>query len=144
VPVCRQQIKGWLNSTIKEAQVDTTILKSLRTSKENNIFLTDMTSEGFSDDVEFVSAEPPPVYQLRIHFTNDNRTQNLNFPSSKTILDIKNDLFAVFHVPVRHQVWVGWPAGSSNSTRLSECGIEAIHNLTLSRNDVENNLNREA
>jgi FAS-associated factor 1 len=141
VPLCRQQIKGWLNSTSKEAQNDSTILKSLRVSKENNIFLTDMTNEGISDDVEFVSAEPPPMYQLRILYTNENRTLNLNFASSKTLLDIKNDIYAVLKVPVRHQKWTGWPQPESsyNAKKLSELGINAIHNLTLKRDDMSKN-----
>jgi FAS-associated factor 1 len=113
-------------------------------SKENNIFLTDMTDDGLSDDVVFVSAEPPPMYQLRILYTNEDRTLNLNFASSKTIIEIKNDIYAVLKVPVRHQVWVGWPQNSSNDTMLSDTGINAIHALQLTSSDMDsNNTNRD-
>lgn len=145
IPVCRQLIKGWPKLRHKEAQVDSTVLKTLHLARENNVFLTDLTHEGFADnDVVFVSAEPamPPMFQLRIRYTNENKELNLNFPASKTLLEIKNDIYAVLKVPVRHQQWVGWPANAHNSMKLSEVGLPAIHNLTLS-GPAENNFNRD-
>lgn len=139
VPVCRQIIKGWHKPTHKEAQIDTTQLKSLNLSKENNVFLTDMTQDGFSDDVVFVSADPSPMYQLRIRYTNENKELNLNFAASKTLLDIKNDMYAVLKVPVRYQIWTGWPESATNSTKLSETGISPIHSLQLTRIETDNN-----
>lgn len=144
VPVCRQQLKGWHKPTHREALIDSTVLSSLKLSKENNIFLTDLTHEGFSDDVVFVSADPPTMYQLRIRYTNENRELNLNFPASRTLLEIKNDIYSVLKVPVRHQVWTGWPENSSNATKLSETGINPVHSLQLSRLEVENNFNHDA
>lgn len=91
----------------------------------------------------FVPADPLPMYQLRIRYTNENKDLNLNFPASKTLLDIKNDIYAVLKVPVRYQNWTGWPADSSNATKLSETGISAIHSLQLTRNDSDNNFNRD-
>lgn len=144
VPVCRQVIKGWNKTTVKEAQLDTTVLKALNISREINVFLSDMTPDGLSDDVIIVSADPFQTYQLRIRYTNENKELNLNFPGSKTILEIKNDIYAVLKVPVRHQNWVGWPENSTNETKLSETGFNAIHSLQLSKIDFENNFNRDA
>ncbi|CRL04435.1 CLUMA_CG017520, isoform A [Clunio marinus] len=147
VPLCRQLIEGL--QTSKEAQIiDTTVLRTLNVSRENNIFLTDISNEGFSDDVVIVSDDPLPMYQLRISYVNpfntsENKELNLNFPASKTILDIKNDIHAVLKVPVRHQNWVGWPESSSNSTKLSETGFNAVHLLQLTRIDTENNFDRD-
>lgn len=143
---CRQLIKGWPKAGFKDAQVDTTVLKKLNIPKEINVFLTDMTHEGVSDDVVFVPADPLPMFQLRIRYVyaNEDKELNLNFPPYKTILDIKNDIFAVLKIPVRHQVWTGWPASSSNNTKLSETGFNAIHSLQLTRSDTENNFNRDA
>lgn len=83
------------------------------------------------------------MYQLRIRYTNENKELNLNFPASKTILDIKTDIYAVTKIPVRHQVWVGWPDNSSNSTKLGETGFNSVQHLQLSRNDPENNFSRD-
>lgn len=98
-----------------------------------------MSSDGVSDDVVFVSADPPAMFQLRIRYTNENRELNLNFPASKTVLEVKNDIYAVLRIPVRHQQWVGWPDNCTNTTKLSEAGINPVHNLQLSRNDADNN-----
>lgn len=126
--------------------VDSLVLKSLNTSRENNVFLSDMTHEGFSEDVVFVSADPPSSYQLRIRISspNEEKTLHLNFLASKTILDIKNDIYAVTKIPARNQQWTGWPEGSEDRTKLSESGINPVHLLTLTRKTAENNLNNEA
>lgn len=144
MPVCRQQIKGWPTATHKEAQIESTVLNTLKIAKEINVFLTDLTPMSLSDpDVVIVSADPLTTYQLRIRYTNENRDVTINFDPSKTILDIKNDCFALFKVPVRHQIWTGWPEQSSNTTKLSETGFNGVHSLQLTRMDVENNFNRD-
>lgn len=142
VPVCRQLIKGWSKYTITPS--DSTTLNNLTSSKENNVFLTDLSNEGFDDEVMIVETTTPTtaptVYQLRIHYANEAKDYNLNFPPTKTLLDIKNDINALTRIPVRHQRWIGWPDNSSNSTKLCDTGIGPIHNLTLSRfQDTENN-----
>lgn len=105
-----------------------------------------MTHEGFSDDVVFVSADPPTTFQLRIRVTtqNEDKTLNLNFPASKTVLDIKNDIYAVTKIPARYQQWTGWPEGTEDRTKLSETGINPVHSLTLVRKSTENNSNNDA
>lgn len=75
------------------------------------------------------------MYQLRIKYTNEDRFLNLNFPATKTIIDIKNDLYAVLKVPVRFQQWKGWP-DVPGTAKLCEIGIEPIHMLELTR--IEN------
>lgn len=143
IPICRQQIKGWSKFVVNPS--DSSPLRNLNVSKENNIFLTDLSTEGLLDeDVMIVDPSPPPsMFQLRIHLVADGKDFDLNFPPTKTILDIKNDMHAITRIPVRHQKWIGWPENLSNSTKLSDTGIGAVHNLTLSRFDTENNFNRD-
>jgi hypothetical protein len=90
---------------------------------------------GVVDDDIFAVPNEVMTYQLRIKYTNEDRYLNLNFPATKTVLDIKNDLYAVLKVPVRFQQWKGWPENVSGSAKLSEIGIEPIHNLELTRID---------
>jgi len=138
IPVCRQQLKG-IGRNSQSAHIGATVLKSLKLPKENNIFLTDLSAEGLMDDAIVVPETPPAMYQLRVQYTNEERELVLNFPGSRTILDIKNDVHAVLKVPVRFQRWVGWPADSDNTTKLSETGFEAVHSLQLTR-DTERTL----
>lgn len=77
--------------------------------------------------------QPTETYQLRIKYTNEDRYLTLNFPASKTIVEIKNDLYAVLKIPVRFQQWKGWPENVPGSAKLGEIGIQAIHNLELTR-----------
>lgn len=147
IPVCRQLIQGLPKPKNKElVSTDLVALRSLETSRENNVFLSDMTHDGFSDDVVFVSADPPTTYQLRILFTSptEEKTLHLNFPASKTILDIKNDLYAVTKIPARNQLWTGWPVGSEDRTKLCDTELQHVHSLTLTRRTAENNSNNEA
>lgn len=75
------------------------------------------------------------MYQLRIKYTNEDRYLNLNFSPNKTIIDIKNDLYAVLKIPVRFQHWKGWPENAPGTAKLCEIGIEPIHMLEVTRID---------
>lgn len=158
VPVCRQTLKGWSSFAKTNAQEGSTRLQSLNLPSEVNLELNDLSLEGnanlkslllsqqlmtqivllflgLSDDV-FGNIQPPPLiemYQLRIKYTNENRYLTLNFPATKTILDIKNDLYAVLKVPVRFQQWKGWPVDAPGTAKLGDIGIEPIHNLEMTR-----------
>lgn len=48
--MCRQLLKGWPHTTDKEAQKHGTVLRNLNLSRENNLFLTDLSDEGCVDD----------------------------------------------------------------------------------------------
>jgi FAS-associated factor 1 len=137
VPKCRQLLKGWPSSSATQAQNENTSLISMKLPQENVLELTDLTGEGVTDDDIFAVPNEVTTYQLRIKYTNEDRYLNLNFPATKTILDIKSDLYAVLKVPVRFQQWTGWPTNASDTAKLSEIGIEPIHNLELTR--IESN-----
>jgi hypothetical protein len=92
---------------------------------------------GFPDMPLLSPSNSELSYQLRIYYTNEDRYLNLNFPATKTLIDIKNDLNAVLKIPVRFQKWEGWPANASNATKLSEMGIEPIHTLQLTSTSNE-------
>lgn len=56
-----------------------------------------------------------------------------------TILDIKQKFFYIENISVRHQEWVGWPIGITNSTKLGDSGIENHHTLTVQSNNNKPN-----
>lgn len=59
----------------------------------------------------------------------------LKFPGHQNILSIKTDVYTITDIPVRHQVWFGWPNNVTNITTLAESGVEREHNLVLKRAD---------
>lgn len=46
VPVCRQNIRGLPNFTMKDLQNDSIVLRSLNLPIENNIEMIDLSNEG--------------------------------------------------------------------------------------------------
>jgi hypothetical protein len=138
VPVCRQLLKGVPHEQIQNHSL---VLKSLKLPNDVNLELTDMSDEGVQEDVIMTSSTSSNVdstYQLRIKYTNEDRFISLNFPATKTMLDIKNDLNAVLKIPVRFQKWEGWPASARNDTKLSDMGIDQIHSLQLTNSRTSN------
>ncbi|KAG5682038.1 hypothetical protein PVAND_011429 [Polypedilum vanderplanki] len=133
VPVCRQNLK-MNNIPIRSMQSDSTKLKALNfNSNDINLELTDISNDGIAADIIPISptSNSNGNYQLRIYLTNENRYLNLNFAPSKTLLEIKNDVFAVLKTPVRFQVWEGWPSNATNDSKLSDLDIDHIHCLQL-------------
>ncbi|XP_055610523.1 FAS-associated factor 1 isoform X2 [Uranotaenia lowii] len=134
VPVCRQALKGWQPGK-QEVQNSSTVLKSLNIGKEVNLLLTDMTVEGFVGDSDPLSSQRQN-FTLHINVqSGEGNMLMLSFPGSQTILSVKTDVYTITDIPVRHQVWSGWPTNVTNSTTLAESGIEQQHNLVLKRAD---------
>lgn len=134
VPVCRQALKGWEPGKQKDLQNSSTVLKSLNIGKEVNLILTDMTGEGFLGDSDPVS-QNRQNYTLHINVQPEGNLLELKFPGHQNILSIKTDVYTITDIPVRHQVWFGWPNNVTNITTLAESGVEREHNLVLKRAD---------
>lgn len=136
VPVCRQALKGWEPGKQKDVQNSTTLLKTLNIGKEVNLILSDMTVEGFVGETgEPLSSQNRQNYTLHISVQPENEIFKLKFPGHQNILSIKTDVYTITNIPVRHQVWSGWPNNVTNSTTLAESGVEKEHNLVLKRAD---------
>ncbi|XP_058830467.1 FAS-associated factor 1 isoform X2 [Topomyia yanbarensis] len=137
VPVCRQALKGWELGKQKGVQSSTTVLKSLNIGKEVNLILTDMTVEGFVGGTDLLSSQNKQIYTLHINVQPEANLLVLEFPGHQNILSIKTDVYTITDIPVRHQVWSGWPTNITNSTTLAESGVEREHNLVLKRADQD-------
>ncbi|XP_062543046.1 FAS-associated factor 1 isoform X1 [Armigeres subalbatus] len=135
VPVCRQALKGWELGKQKDLQNSSTMLKSLNIGKEVNLILSDMTGEGFLGDTDPMSSQNRLNYTLHINVQPEGNLLELKFPGHQSILSIKTDVYTITDIPVRHQVWFGWPNNVSNNTTLAESGVEREHNLVLKRAD---------
>ncbi|XP_058789619.1 FAS-associated factor 1 [Phymastichus coffea] len=132
VPPCQQLLHGWKN----EPQTDSITLKSLDLSQKNELFMSlaadagDHSSEGIK-----LSDRLSSTYVLNIKDEINNVTYKLNFPGSLTILDVKSNIYTLNDVPVRNQLWKGWPSTlKSDSISLAQSGIPyPEHNLLVDR-----------
>jgi FAS-associated factor 1 len=70
-------------------------------------------------------------YTLHINLQPAGQIHKLKFPENKSVLSVKTDVYAVTNIPVRHQLWSGWPNNVTDSKTLGELGIEYEHNLVL-------------
>lgn len=127
IPVCRQALSGWLAND--RPCVNATVLHTLNIARENELFLTDLSAEGFDDDAS-VQRQSEPFTLIIRHLPEDTEIK-LNFPGHMKILQIKSNLFNITDIPVRHQEWTGWPSNITNDTMLTQTGIARVHNLTL-------------
>ncbi|XP_055385315.1 FAS-associated factor 1 [Condylostylus longicornis] len=141
VPICRQAIRGWPPAKIHEAQLSSTVLSSLDLSIENELILIDLTDDAYGEENFEIARRFAETFTLNIIQQPEGKSISLPFPGEKTILDVKNDIYSITDIPVRHQDWTGWPVGSNNTTTLAQSGIELQHNLILrsSANDKPKN-----
>lgn len=73
-------------------------------------------------------------YTLNIHDESQQKDYSLKFLGSKTVLEVKTDVYTLTDIPVRHQVWTGWPSQLKNDrTTLACSGIQPVHELTVKK-----------
>lgn len=134
IPKCRQSWCGWIQSS--ENYDDSTELRTMNLSDENELIVNDI-KEKYNDigivnddaDVERLTQ----TFKLNILLGNTTNTVplQLHFPGTKSISDVKKDVYAVTNIAVRHQQWLGWPSDVSDDTALALAGIPYEHNLVL-------------
>lgn len=84
-------------------------------------------------------------YTLNIRDDSSNKTYNLNFPGTRTVLEVKNDIYSLTDIPIRHQVWAGWPHGLDDNTCLALAGLSyPSHDLTVKRSVIQSTKNSKA
>lgn len=64
------------------------------------------------------------TYILKVTDLRTNKVYNLNYPGTKTLLEVKGDIFTLTNINVRHQIWNGWPANVNDHTMLALSGIK--------------------
>lgn len=134
IPKCRQSWCGWIQSS--ENYDDTTQLRTMNLSDENELIVNDI-KEKYNDigivnddaDVERLTQ----TFKLNILLGNTTNTipLQLNFPGTRSISDVKKDVYEATNIAVRHQQWFGWPSNVSDDTALALTGIPYEHNLVL-------------
>ncbi len=58
------------------------------------------------------------TYRLNILDTTHSQTHTVNFPGTKTLLEVKLDVSDLTNIPVRNQLWTGWPPNLTDDVSL--------------------------
>lgn len=85
----------------------------------------------FSNGTNNASHPENQIYTLNITIKSSGELKQLKFHGNQTILAVKTDVYTVTDIQVRHQKWIGWPNGVSNSMSLADTGIGFEHNFNL-------------
>ncbi|CAB3229061.1 unnamed protein product [Arctia plantaginis] len=126
VPVCRQQISGLGGSrATSSAQLHTLSLP-------HNAVLRLKAAEQLMADDE-VAEKLTTTYIL--HVKHDDKEYTLKYPGTKTVQEVKNDIYSLTDIPARHQSWTGWPTVTGlDDTVLAMVGLDMPqHELSVKR-----------
>ena len=136
VPVCRQILTGW--PADRTPHSDSTILSSLHLPTD--IVLQLAAIEGNGDDEESINGLTRSYMLVITDATHGNRVHHVNFHGDKTYLGVKVDVSDLTDIPVRHQVWTGWPDDITDDTVIGLSGINyPTHKLTVRSTKETNN-----
>lgn len=127
VAPCRQLLSGWA----RLPQYANTPLVELSLPAFNSLQLTVTNVTGLAQDDE-ITDRLRGNYILKIRDENADKNYTLNYPGTKTILDVKVDLHSLTNIQVRNQMWSGWPPNIDDQTVLALSGINyPEHDLIL-------------
>ncbi|CAH2042119.1 unnamed protein product, partial [Iphiclides podalirius] len=126
VPVCRQQISGLGGSRA----TSNAVLSSL--GLQRNAVLRLKSADHLMADDE-VADRLTMTYTLLVK--HDDKEYLLKFPGTKTVREVKNDIYSLTDIPMRYQVWTGWPSVVGlDDTVLAMVGLnQPQHELTVKR-----------
>lgn len=76
------------------------------------------------------------TYTLNIFDETKSKDYSLKYPGSKTVEEVKGDVYSLTDIPVRYQAWMGWPSAlRDDSVTLAAAGLNhPCHVLRVSRN----------
>lgn len=131
---CKQHLIGWPRNHV----TDNTVLSSLDLPNDFVLRLFTLDDQGAvlsnSSSDPNISDTFNETFKFYIVDQTNNKNYTLSFVGSKTILEIKQDVFALTNIPVRHQKWSGWPEGVKDSTTLVAADlIHPVHTLYLQK-----------
>lgn len=139
---CQQLLSGWT----RVPQSETVPLATLSLPRENMLFLIPSSNnDGVTADEEpNTSDRLTATYTLKVTDETTSKKYSLKYPGTRTILDVKNDVFNLTDIPRRHQIWTGWPAGAEDQKMLALAGISLpSHDLTVKKSVITGNPLRE-
>ncbi|XP_069498321.1 FAS-associated factor 1 [Ambystoma mexicanum] len=133
IPAAKMQLKGWKSGDVE----DSTVLRTLHLPKNNNLYVLtpDLPPSSLSSHSSALQESLNQNFMLIITHREVQREYNLNFSGSSTIQEVKRNVYDLTSIPVRHQLWEGWPpSATDDSTTLAASGLTyPCHRLTVGR-----------
>uniref|UniRef100_G1S2M9 Fas associated factor 1 n=1 Tax=Nomascus leucogenys TaxID=61853 RepID=G1S2M9_NOMLE len=133
IPVSKMLLKGWKTGDVE----DSTVLKSLHLPKNNSLYVLtpDLPPPSSSSHAGALQESLNQNFMLIITHREVQREYNLNFSGSSTIQEVKRNVYDLTSIPVRHQLWEGWPTSATgDSMCLAESGLSyPCHRLSVGR-----------
>lgn len=149
IPLCKQILNGWRT----HPRSDTYSLSTLNLASETRLKLSSIDNrDGCTDEyVSFYHSKINPIlnhflflysevmekitsrYTLNIKNETNNSNHSISYPGTKAISEIKTDVYTFTNIPVRHQVWSGWPESLKDDSTLLGCsGVNhPVHSLSV-------------
>lgn len=122
VPPCQQELRGW-KGNVPFPMTDRRILAEMNLPKENFLYL--LTPE-IPANLQNGDEDPGSADQnLKVTVVDEHhdKTYNLNFPGSHTVMQVKRDVATVTDIPVFRQQWKGWPDHCNDELSLIQIGL---------------------
>ncbi|XP_073499601.1 FAS-associated factor 1 [Phyllobates terribilis] len=133
VPPSKMLLKGWKSGDVE----DTIVLRTLHLPKHNNLYVLtpDLPLPSMPSQSSSQQESLNQNYMLIITHREVKREYNLQFSGNCTIQEVKRNVYDLTSIPVRHQMWEGWPpSAQSDSMTLASSGLNfPCHRLTVGR-----------
>lgn len=106
IPICRQSWCGWVQSS--ENYADSTELHTMNLSSENELIVNDIkdlrdNDIGIVEDSEVDRLTRTFTLNILIGNSSNTPPLQLNFPGTRSLADVKKDIYSVTNIAVRHQ-----------------------------------------
>ena len=127
IPTDKQELNGIVKRTVD----DQMLLRDLHLPKENKLYLltpgisnpTISRSQSDTQERSEDLAEAEFTLVIKYFELSTYRMFTLKFKGNKTILSVKQAVYTLTDVSVRHQVWTGWPDGVREDDTIARSGI---------------------
>uniref|UniRef100_A0AAA9S4N3 FAS-associated factor 1 n=2 Tax=Bos TaxID=9903 RepID=A0AAA9S4N3_BOVIN len=118
IPMSKMLLKGWKTGDVE----DSTVLKSLHLPKNNSLYVLtpDLPPPSSSSHAGALQESLNQNFMLIITHREVQREYNLNFSGSSTIQEVKRNVYDLTSIPVRHQLWEGWPTSATDDSQSTD------------------------
>ncbi|XP_035698614.1 FAS-associated factor 1-like [Branchiostoma floridae] len=133
IPTDKQHLRGF-----SQEEPDDAVLSTLNLPRENRLFLLtpDLPVASGSQEVDGESDVLTKLgmdFKLNVRDRDRDISYPLSFPGSRTIREVKCDVYSLTDIPVRNQIWKGWPQDAKDDDVLGytsqTSGEKELHGL---------------